>query len=74
VVLAADDTHWPGIGRIHDKPVSTCIGGAQRAQSVWAGLLALPVSIGDAEPVLVHVPPRPGTRWAPCWGRRCATP
>ncbi|PKM07576.1 MAG: 2-C-methyl-D-erythritol 4-phosphate cytidylyltransferase [Gammaproteobacteria bacterium HGW-Gammaproteobacteria-4] len=59
VVLAANDTHWPGIGRIHAKPVSTCIGGAQRAQSVRAGLLALPASVGDADPVLVHDAARP---------------
>lgn len=59
VVLAADDKHWPGIGRIHGKPVSTCIGGAQRAESVRAGLLALPEHVGDADPVLVHDAVRP---------------
>lgn len=59
VVLSADDTHWPGIGRIHAKPVLTCIGGAQRAQSVRAGLFALPASVGDADPVLVHDAARP---------------
>lgn len=59
VVLAADDRHWPGIGRIHDKPVLTCIGGAQRAESVRAGLLALPESVGADDPVLVHDAARP---------------
>ncbi|PKM14845.1 MAG: 2-C-methyl-D-erythritol 4-phosphate cytidylyltransferase [Gammaproteobacteria bacterium HGW-Gammaproteobacteria-2] len=59
VVLAADDTHWPGIGRIHDKPVLTCIGGAQRAESVRAGLLALPDNVSDADLVLVHDAARP---------------
>lgn len=59
VVLAADDTHWPSIERMHDKLVLTCIGGAQRAQSVRAGLRALPASVGDADPVLVHDAARP---------------
>src|SRR3546814_1962548 len=52
VVLAADDRHWPGIGRIHGKPVLTCIGGAQRGESVRAGLLALPDSVSAADPEL----------------------
>jgi len=59
VVLAADDTHWPGLVCMHDKPVLTCIGGAQRAASVRAGLLALPAAVGDADPVLVHDAARP---------------
>lgn len=59
VVLAADDSHWPGVGHVHDKPVLTCVGGARRAESVRAGLLALPASVGDADPVLVHDAARP---------------
>lgn len=59
VVLAADDAHWPGVEHRHDKPVLTCVGGARRAQSVRAGLLALPASVGDSDPVLVHDAVRP---------------
>lgn len=59
VVLAADDPHWPGVGAIGPKPVLTCIGGADRAASVLAGLQALPPDAGDAAPVLVHDAARP---------------
>src|SRR3546814_12968461 len=47
------------LGRIHGKPVLTCIGGAQRGESVRAGLLALPDSVSAADPVLVHDAARP---------------
>lgn len=59
VVLAADDTHWPGINRLHDKPVLTALGGAERADSVLAGLMALPEEVTSTHFVLVHDAARP---------------
>jgi len=59
VVLAAADAHWPGWQTLEGKPVRTAVGGAERADSVLAGLAALPDSVGDADPVLVHDAARP---------------
>lgn len=54
VVLAADDSHWPGWDTLQGKPVHTVIGGNQRADSVLAGLAALPDSVAEDDFVLVH--------------------
>jgi 2-C-methyl-D-erythritol 4-phosphate cytidylyltransferase len=62
VVLAADDTRWPGWTAIGGKPVATCIGGSERADSVLAGLAALPDSVRADEFVLVHDAVRPNLR------------
>lgn len=59
VVLAADDAHWPGWREIAGKPVSTCIGGAERADSVLAGVNALPDDVRQDDFVLVHDAARP---------------
>lgn len=59
VALAADDTRWPGWREIDGKPVRTCVGGDARADSVLAGLDALPDSVGADAPVLVHDAARP---------------
>jgi len=59
VVLAADDVHWPGWRELLDKPVLTCTGGAERADSVLAGLAALPDSVQGGDLVLVHDAARP---------------
>ena len=59
VVLAADDGSWPGWAEISGKPVATCIGGATRAESVLAGLAALPESVRADDFVLVHDAARP---------------
>jgi len=59
VVLAPDDTRWPGVGTCAGKPVRTTTGGAERAQSVRAGLEALVELIGPDECVLVHDAARP---------------
>ena len=59
VVLAADDRHWPSLIAIAGKPVLTAIGGAERADSVLAGLRALPDSVAVDEAVLVHDAARP---------------
>lgn len=59
VVLAPDDPHWPGWTRLHGKPVQVATGGAERADSVLAGLQALPSEVADADAVLVHDAARP---------------
>ena len=42
VALAADDARWPDWTSLHGKPVITCSGGGERADSVLAALRALP--------------------------------
>lgn len=59
VALAADDARWPGWTSLHGKPVITCIGGGQRADSVLAALQALPANASDDELLLVHDAARP---------------
>ncbi|HRN62196.1 MAG TPA: 2-C-methyl-D-erythritol 4-phosphate cytidylyltransferase [Luteimonas sp.] len=59
VVLSADDPHWPGWREIAGKPVLACDGGESRADSVLAGLQALPDSVRADEFVLVHDAARP---------------
>jgi 2-C-methyl-D-erythritol 4-phosphate cytidylyltransferase len=64
VVLAADDPFWPGWQTIRGKPVCTAIGGAERADSVLAGLRRLPRVVQDQHLVLVHDAARPCVRSA----------
>lgn len=64
VVLGAGDTLWSGIDRLNAKPVLTCVGGAQRSDSVLAGLNALPAAVADGDFVLVHDAARPCLRLA----------
>ncbi|MGV8922302.1 MAG: 2-C-methyl-D-erythritol 4-phosphate cytidylyltransferase [Thermomonas sp.] len=59
VALAADDSHWPGWTTLHGKPVLTCIGGGERADSVLAALRALPAAVAADVIVLVHDAARP---------------
>ena len=59
VVLAANDDHWPGWTSIKGRPLITVSGGAQRADSVLAGLAALPVTVAEHTSVLVHDAARP---------------
>ena len=59
VVLAEDDRQWRGVESPGGKPVMTCIGGAERADSVLAGLNALPDSVRADAFVLVHDAARP---------------
>ena len=59
VVLAADDTLWPGWNMFAGKPILACIGGDARADSVLAGLAALPDSVRADDFVLVHDAARP---------------
>ena len=62
VVLAEGDTLWPGWQTLADKPLVTCIGGSERADSVLAGLAALPESVRPDDFVLVHDAARPNLR------------
>ncbi len=60
VVLAADDAYWRDSALADlDKPVLTCTGGAERADSVLAGLDALPDAVRADAFVLVHDAARP---------------
>jgi len=62
VVLAADDARWPGFDSLHGKPVLTTAGGGERADSVLAGLRALPAEVAAGDFVLVHDAARPCVR------------
>lgn len=59
VALAAGDAAWPGWSEFLAKPVIACTGGATRAESVLAGLAALPESVRADDFVLVHDAARP---------------
>jgi len=62
VALSPDDSDWPGWREIGGKPVITCVGGGERADSVLAGLHALPATVNDDQWVLVHDAARPCLR------------
>lgn len=64
VTLGADDAYWPGIEHVLGKPVHVTQGGAERYDSVLAGLLALPSTVADEDFVLVHDAARPCVRAA----------
>lgn len=59
VVLAEDDPRWPGWSELEGKPVRHCVGGESRADSVLAGLQALPDEVRPDDFVLVHDAARP---------------
>lgn len=62
VVVAADDSAWPAWAEFDGKPLATCHGGEARADSVLAGLEALPASVRADDFVLVHDAARPNLR------------
>lgn len=62
VALAADDPHWPGFASLLGKPVVTCVGGGERADSVLAGLHALDGKVQKDNFILVHDAARPCVR------------
>jgi len=64
VVLGATDMYWPGISTVHGKPLLTAVGGAERSDSVLAGIDALPEVVGANDFVLVHDAARPCVRLA----------
>lgn len=62
VVIGTTDTHWPGIEWMNGKPVRTALGGAERCDSVLAGLDALADVVDANDFVLVHDAARPCVR------------
>jgi 2-C-methyl-D-erythritol 4-phosphate cytidylyltransferase len=62
VALAPDDPWWGGWRYLENKPIYTCIGGAERADSVLAALQALPATVSDEQWILVHDAARPCLR------------
>lgn len=64
VVLGAGDEHWPSLDQLGGKRVLTAIGGAERCDSVLAGLKALPSEVAEDAFVLVHDAARPCVREA----------
>jgi 2-C-methyl-D-erythritol 4-phosphate cytidylyltransferase len=62
VALAAGDAHWQGWSDGSGRPVIACIGGGTRAESVLAGLAALPDEVRADAFVLVHDAARPNLR------------
>ena len=59
VPVSENDPDWPRWNEFHGKPVIACTGGATRAESVLAGLAALPESVRADDFVLVHDAARP---------------
>jgi 2-C-methyl-D-erythritol 4-phosphate cytidylyltransferase len=59
VAIGADDATWPGWATIAGKPVLTCTGGAERADSVAAALDALDARGHGHALVVVHDAARP---------------
>lgn len=65
LVVAVDDASWvQGLVEVLGKPLLRAIGGAERADSVLAGLQALPASVAPGDAVLVHDAARPCVRAA----------
>ena len=65
LVVAADDASWvQSIVEVLGKPLLRVTGGAERADSVLAGLRALPASVAVDDCVLVHDAARPCVRAA----------
>lgn len=62
VALSPDDPYWAGWREMEGKPIYTCLGGAERADSVLAALQALPQTISEDQWVLVHDAARPCLR------------
>jgi 2-C-methyl-D-erythritol 4-phosphate cytidylyltransferase len=62
VALAPDDPFWAGWREMEGKPIYTCLGGAERADSVLAALQALPATVSEDQWVLVHDAARPCLR------------
>lgn len=62
VVIAEGDSNWTRIEQCLGKPVFTATGGSTRADSVLAGLRALPAEVSNQDFVLVHDAARPLVR------------
>lgn len=62
VALADADEYWPDLHELEGKPVRTCVGGVERADSVLAALDALAGECSADDWVLVHDAARPCVR------------
>ena len=62
VALSPDDPYWAGWREMEGKPIYTCLGGAERVDSVLAALQALPATVSEDQWVLVHDAARPCLR------------
>jgi 2-C-methyl-D-erythritol 4-phosphate cytidylyltransferase len=62
VALSPDDPFWAGWREMDGKPIYTCQGGVERADSVLAALQALPATVSEDQFVLVHDAARPCLR------------
>ena len=62
VALSPDDPFWAGWREMEGKPIYTCQGGVERADSVLAALQALPATVSEDQFVLVHDAARPCLR------------
>jgi 2-C-methyl-D-erythritol 4-phosphate cytidylyltransferase len=63
LALAADDQRWLAVSNWRSKPLRTCIGGAERSDSVLAAIDALSDVLGKEDFVLVHDAARPCLRF-----------
>ncbi|PXX91508.1 2-C-methyl-D-erythritol 4-phosphate cytidylyltransferase [Marinobacter vulgaris] len=59
VAIGPNDQRWPQTDASRDRRISTCIGGAERAESVLAALDALSDRTREDDWVLVHDAARP---------------
>jgi len=64
VALHPEDEFWPSLALPQSVPVSVCVGGAQRSESVLNALMALQGEAGAEDWVLVHDAVRPCVRIA----------
>ncbi len=62
LALAPDDRRWDGVTRWKNTPLRTCLGGAERRDSVLAALDALADVLGPDDWALVHDAARPCLR------------
>lgn len=62
VALSRSDKHWPTLPVARDSRVIAVVGGAERSDSVLAGLRALAGKAGESDWVLVHDAARPCLR------------
>ena len=62
VALAPDDPFWACWREMEGKPIYTCQGGVERADSVLSALQALPATVSEDQFVLVHDAARPCLR------------
>jgi 2-C-methyl-D-erythritol 4-phosphate cytidylyltransferase len=59
IVLNEKDTSWADLDYNSEKPVFTAVGGSQRQDSVYSGLLAMRDNCGEEALALVHDVVRP---------------